>query len=163
MDIRILKYSFFSIAEFGFISNVEDIYLNSDAEIRIRIIGEEIDKPLFSFGDGANKLFRILMLLTIHKGKTVLIDEIDSGIHFSRFQKFWEIIINVEIKDNTQIISTTHNIECLEYLVDALKNIEEAKEKTRVIKLLNTNRLKSVTYNFDNFNIAIEDNVEIRG
>ncbi len=146
-----------------FISNVEDIYLNSDAEIRIRIIGEEIDKPLFSFGDGANKLFRILMLLTIHKGKTVLIDEIDSGIHFSRFQKFWEIIINVALKDNTQIISTTHNIECLEYLVDALKNIEEAKEKTRVIKLLNTNRLKSVTYNFDNFNIAIEDNVEIRG
>lgn len=146
-----------------FINDIEDVYLNSNGEIRIRIINEDIDKPLYSFGDGANKLFRILMLLTIHKGKTILIDEIDSGIHFSRFQKFWEIIIEVALKDNTQIISTTHNIECLEYLVEALKNIDNAKEKTRVIKISRTNRLKSVTYDFNNFNLAVEDNIEIRG
>ncbi|WP_332578453.1 AAA family ATPase [Algoriella sp.] len=146
-----------------FINDIEDVYLNSNGEIRIRIINEDIDKPLYSFGDGANKLFRILMLLTIHKGKTILIDEIDSGIHFSRFQKFWEIIIEVALKDNTQIISTTHNIECLEYLVEALKNIDNVREKARVIKISRTNRLKSVTYDFNNFNLAIEDNIEIRG
>jgi len=146
-----------------FIKEVEDVYLNSDGEIRIRIINEDNDRPLYSFGDGANKLFRILMLLTIHKGKTILIDEIDSGIHFSRFQKFWEILMEVALKDNTQIISTTHNIECIEYFVEALKSIENTKDKARVIKVLKTNRLKSVTYDFHNFNMAVEDNIEIRG
>ena len=99
--------------------------------------------------------------MTIHKGKLLLIDEIDSGIHFSRFKKFWEIIIAISMKDNTQIIATTHNLECINYFASALNDTET--DKVRVIQLSKTNRLKSTTFDFANFNFALEDNFELRG
>lgn len=144
-----------------FIPDVENVLLTVDGGISIRIRDQEVDKPLHSFGDGANKLFRILALLTIHKGKLLLIDEIDSGIHFSRFKKFWEIIIAISMKDNTQIIATTHNLECINYFASALNDTET--DKVRVIQLSKTNRLKSTTFDFANFNFALEDNFELRG
>lgn len=143
-----------------FIPNIENVLITSDGAINIRIIGDSIDKPLFAFGDGANKLFRILILLTIHKGQILLIDEIDSGIHFSRFKKFWEIIIEIALKDSTQIIATTHNLECIEYFSSALKS--EDRQHARVIQLIKTNRLKSITYDYDNFYLALENQIEIR-
>ena len=142
-----------------FIPDIERVLINSEGGIDIRLTTHDL--PLHAFGDGANKLFRILLLMTIHKGKKILIDEIDSGIHFSRFKKFWEIIINVSIKDNTQVIATTHNLECIKFFESALNN--EAKLKSRVIQFLKTNRLKSITYNYNNFSSALEDNFELRG
>lgn len=144
-----------------FIPNVEAVLINSIGGIDIRTIDTTVDMSLYSFGDGANKLFRILILLTIHKGKLLLIDEIDSGIHFSRFQKFWEIIIVIAKKDNTQIIATTHNLECINYFSTALD--ENSKDDARVIQLIRTNRLKATTYNYENFNMALEEDIELRG
>lgn len=144
-----------------FIPAVENVLLTAEGGISIRITDEQIDKPLHSFGDGANKLFRILVLLTIHKGKLVLIDEIDSGIHFSRFKEFWEIIIKISSRDNTQVIATTHNLECINYFASAFS--EDNRCLSRVIQLLKTNRLKSTTYDYENFKFALEDNFEIRG
>ncbi|MCW8313504.1 AAA family ATPase [Sphingobacterium sp. InxBP1] len=144
-----------------FILNVENVLLTADGSINLRIKDDIVDKPLHSFGDGANKLFRILVLLTIHKGKILLIDEIDSGIHFSRFERFWEIIITIAVRDNTQIIATTHNLECINYFARALNN--GAKDLARVIQISKTDRLKTTTFDFLNFNFALEDNFELRG
>lgn len=144
-----------------FIPDVENVLLTAEGGISIRIMNDNFDKPLHSFGDGANKLFRILVLMTIHKGKLLLIDEIDSGIHFSRFRKFWEIIITISVRDNTQVIATTHNLECINYFASALE--EKNQGLSRVIQLVKTNRLKSTTYDFENFKFALEDNFELRG
>lgn len=144
-----------------FIQDVENVLLTADGAINIRVKENTVDKPLHSFGDGANKLFRILLLLTIHKGKMVLIDEIDSGIHFSRFKSFWEIIIKISLRDNTQIIATTHNLECINYFASALGS--DSKTKARVIQLSKTNRLKSTTFDYSNFEFALKDNFELRG
>lgn len=144
-----------------FIPKIENILLDADGGINIRLIDDATDRPLHSFGDGANKLFRILILLTIHKGKLLLIDEIDSGIHYSRFKQFWNILITIAVRDNTQLIVTTHNKECISYFAAALT--DEIREHSRVIQLLRTNRLKSITYDFENFNLALEDNIELRG
>ncbi|WP_025146054.1 AAA family ATPase [Pedobacter jeongneungensis] len=144
-----------------FIPKIEKVMITADGWISIRVMDSNLDKSLHSFGDGANKLFRILLLLTVHKGKMVLIDEIDSGIHFSRFKRFWEIIINIATKDNTQVIASTHNLECINFFAAALS--DDNNEKARVIQLLRTNRLKATTYDYHNFKFALEDNFELRG
>lgn len=157
---RVVEDSFLANLKL-FIPGVINVLITSDGGICIRCENDTIDKPLHSFGDGANKLFRILMLLTVHKGNVLLIDEIDSGIHFSRFKKFWEIITTIAFTDKTQLICTTHNLECINYFASALS--QPMQEVARVIQLIRTNRLKATTYDYENFIFALEDSFELRG
>lgn len=121
--------------------------------------------PLHHYGEGANKLFRILVMLVLHRGGRVLIDEIDAGIHHSRFNSFWRTILEIAKKDNTQIIMTTHNEECIKFFSETLAQLgEEYSSVSRVVQLKNVgDEIMIRCYHFDDFNSAINLNLEIRG
>lgn len=162
---RILEKQFLENLKL-FIPNVENVFVKTDSSIDIRDKDYTIDRPLSQYGEGANKLFRILVLLTIHKGKRLLIDEIDAGIHFSRFKEFWRILLNIAKKDNTQIIATTHNDECVKFFTEILNEDKfgsEYQELSRVVQMKFVNKLKVRSFEFQSFNMALEDGVEIRG
>lgn len=149
-----------------FIPTAENLFIKLDGSIDIRDIEYTIDRPLHQYGEGANKLFRILVLLTLHKGKRLLIDEIDAGIHFSRFKQFWRILLKIAKKDNTQIIATTHNEECIRFFNEVLNEDDfgSAYQKlSRVIQLKFIKRIKARSFEYDSFNLAFEDGIEIRG
>jgi AAA15 family ATPase/GTPase len=149
-----------------FIPDVERVRADAlKGDIFILLEGAEEDKPLHQFGEGANKLFRILLLLSLHKGKRIMIDEIDAGIHYSRFKEFWKVILEAAEKNNTQIIATTHNEECIEFYTSALKELGESYEKkARVVQCkMVAGKLKIRSYDFKNFNFALERGIEIRG
>jgi len=149
-----------------FIPKVRNVYIRTDGTIDIRDDDYLEDRPLSQYGEGANKLFRILILLTLHKGKRLLIDEIDAGIHFSRFKQFWRILLKIALKDNTQIIVTTHNDECIRFFNDVLNEKEfgeDYQKISRVVQMKNINSLKIRSLEYSSFNLAFEDGVEIRG
>lgn len=138
--------------------------------INIRDRAYEDDQPLHQYGEGANKLFRILITLALHKGKRVMIDEIDAGIHYSKFKEFWKIILQAAMNDNTQLIVTTHNDECISYFNEILADMGDIYQKeARIIqcKEINTpdkeKNLKIRTYEYEDFNAAYLSNIETRG
>lgn len=147
-----------------FIPNIVRISANpKDGSIKIR--DNHKFQNLHQYGEGANKLFRILILLALHKGKRVMIDEIDAGIHFSRFEEFWEIILRVAEKDNTQIFATTHNEECIEYFTKVVKRLAgEFQKKSRVVQMkMVKDNIKVRSYDYDNFYLAYQNSIELRG
>jgi AAA15 family ATPase/GTPase len=148
-----------------FIRNIQRIIPDTkNGTIEIRDTDFPEDMPLHQYGEGANKLFRILVLLTLHKGKKLLIDEIDAGIHYSRFKLFWSIILRVAMKDNTQIIATTHNDECIKYFTEVLNELGESYQNvSRVVQMKIVKDIKVHSYKFESFNLAVEDGFEIRG
>lgn len=149
-----------------FIPGVIRITPNSkDGTILIRETqSPNILRPLHQYGDGANKLFRILILLTLHKGKILLIDEIDAGIHYSKFKQFWAIILKIAKNDDTQVIATTHNEECIKYFNEVLEELgEDYQILSRVVQMKKLKDLKVHAYRFSSFNLAIEKEIEIRG
>ncbi len=149
-----------------FIPNVENVYVRIDGSIDIRDDEYTVDRSLHQYGEGANKLFRILVLLTIHKGKRLLIDEIDAGIHFSRFKQFWRIVLKIAKNDNTQILATTHNEECIRFFNEILNEVEfgvEFQKVSRVIQMKYVNKIKVRSFDYESFNMAFEDGVELRG
>ncbi|MDM1504841.1 AAA family ATPase [Myroides odoratimimus] len=164
-DKYILKNEQFVEKEFlrglnVFIENAVSVVIDAYNNILIRTSNSNILQPLHSFGDGANKLFRILILLTIHKGEVLLLDEIDAGIHFSRFAHFWKVLLDISKITNTQIFATTHNLECIYFLREAAENDQNI---VRVIQLIKTNRIKAITYDYENFDIALNKDIELRG
>jgi len=151
-----------------FIPEIERIIIDTDrGEIEIEETGFEKTAPLHQYGEGANKLFRILVQLTLQKDNRLMIDEIDAGIHHSRFKQFWKIILRFAYHNNTQIFATTHNIECVRFFKEIVEESEFAsyKEDSRVITLreLPDRKIKAYTRTFDEFKYELDNEFEIRG
>ena len=53
------------------------------------------------------------MHITVNIFVSILIDEIETGFHYSMFDKLWEVIATTAKKNNCQIIATTHIYECM--------------------------------------------------
>jgi len=152
----------------AFIPNIIDINANTEKkEIDIAERDAEEYAPLHQYGEGANKLFRILVQITLQKGKRLLIDEIDAGIHFSHFATFWKIIIEVAQKNNVQIFATTHNLECVKYFSEILKEDRYVsfQNDSRIITLreLPDKNIKAYTRSFEEFEYELNNEFEIRG
>ncbi|MCC7318246.1 MAG: AAA family ATPase [Bacteroidales bacterium] len=138
------------------------------------IIEERIDddnfktSPLYNYGEGANKLFRILMQIYNAKGKRLMIDEIDAGIHYSRFKNFWKVILNAAKDLDVQLFVTTHNEECINYFHEVLSEEEFncCRQDSRLITLEfleDEDRVISIIRDFESFDYAIKHKLEIRG
>ncbi|MEA3452218.1 MAG: AAA family ATPase [Bacteroidota bacterium] len=151
-----------------FIPNIERINVNTvKGEIDIEEKDFEISAPLHQYGEGANKLFRILVQITLQKGKRLLIDEIDAGIHYSHFPTFWKTIIKVAHKNEVQIFATTHNLECVNYFAEILKEEKyiSYQKESRIITLreLPDKTVKAYTRSYDEFEYELNNEFEIRG
>ncbi|HTJ49451.1 MAG TPA: AAA family ATPase [Cyclobacteriaceae bacterium] len=123
--------------------------------------------PLAFFGDGTLKLFRFLAEIIINTNKRLMIDEVDAGIHYSRFKDFWKIILKTARDNNVQLFMTTHNEECIKYFKEVLENdLPELKDKSRSITLIEnpkSREVKAFTYTFDQLEANIDVGNEIRG
>lgn len=124
------------------------IYKNSNERVR-----------LSSMGDGINRILTIVLALLNAKDGYLLIDEFDSGLHYSVQTKLWEIIYSLAEEHNIQVFATTHSNDCIRSFVEADKNnngklirLEEIEGEVAAIPFDNKERLR----------LAVEQNVEIR-
>ncbi|CAA6809804.1 MAG: DNA helicase [uncultured Aureispira sp.] len=148
------------------IPKVNDVRVGNDV---LNIYEEGIDTPmpLFTYGEGANKLFRILCEIAMCKGKRLMIDEIDAGIHYSRFKSFWRTIMQAAKAYDVQIFATTHNIECVEYFREVLEEeaMQEYQDLARIVslKVKEDNSVKARVYDYEYMEYAKDANRELRG
>jgi AAA15 family ATPase/GTPase len=75
-----------------------------------------IDKwvKLSESGQGIKTFINIIFSMFILKDRTLFIDEIENGIHYSLFDEFWEIVLTLSKERNIQVFATTHSKECIE-------------------------------------------------
>ena len=55
-----------------------------------------------------------MISMLILENKTLFIDEIENGIHYSLFDNMWEIILKISKDRSVQFFATTHSKECIE-------------------------------------------------
>lgn len=151
-----------------FIPNITRINVNTEkGEIDIEEDGFDVSAPLHQYGEGANKLFRILVQITLQKEKRLLIDEIDAGIHYSHFPTFWKTILSVADRNNVQIFASTHNIECVNYFSEILQedkyNVFQKKSRIITLEKLPDKNIIAYTRIFNEFEYELSNEFEIRG
>ncbi len=149
-----------------FIPNLESIEINSaiipqETVVAIRESNKDLI-PLLQYGDGTIKLFRYLLELNLCENKRLMIDEIDTGIHYSRLKDYLKMVIQTAKNKNVQIFATTHSKECLQYYKEALEELK-LQDDARIIRLADTKHgTHSFTYNFAQFDNALLAGSEIR-
>lgn len=124
--------------------------------------------PLSMYGEGTTKLFRILTDIVIYRRDILMIDEIDTGIHYSRMKDFWKTILLAAKENDVQLFATTHNLECIRYFKEALEEIELAPLQgiARSITLVEhptTKEISAHTFSFAALEHSVEAGNEIRG
>jgi AAA15 family ATPase/GTPase len=128
----------------------------------IRESDSDSPKSLPQYGDGFIKFFRFLLKIEICENNRLMIDEIDTGIHYSRMKEFFKKVLQAAKNKNVQIFATTHSKECLVYFTKALEELGY-QDNGRVIKIADTKSgIKAYTSRFAEFENSLFNDSEIR-
>lgn len=148
-------------------SNIIDIELREnfeDLKSVFLISFEDKDEfvPLNFLGDGFKRIFYIVLKALSLKGKRILIDEIEIGIHYSKMKDFWINIMKVCKELDVQLFATTHSQECIESYLEASKETNE--KDIRLIRLQENKdkSIKAICYKEEYIEYMVESNTEER-
>ncbi len=100
------------------------------SQVRVRLTDTKKPVPLQTLGDGVQRIFLVALSLTNAKGKCLLIDEIESGLHYSVLEKLWGMIFKYALKWDIQVFVTTHSqdaIKAFYYVASQEKYVNEAE------------------------------------
>ena len=97
----------------------------------LRANGKYIE--LSQFGQGIKSFINYIGSLSLLQNTQLFIDEIENGIHYTNFDKLWEIILTISREQNVQVFATTHSKECIESYARVAKKLDD--EEIRFISL----------------------------
>ncbi|TAE30634.1 MAG: ATPase [Cytophagales bacterium] len=154
-----------------FIPNLEDTRVHRFSPTRETLCVTLLDNndiiPINRYGDGTVKFVRFLIEVVLAKGKRLMVDEIGSGIHFTRLVDYWKTVIRLCDQYKVQLFATTHSLECQQAFVEALEDpeMQHYQKDARNISLIENKEgeVKAVTYNFEQLNFSLENGIETRG
>ncbi|WP_120860033.1 AAA family ATPase [Helicobacter pylori] len=107
-----------------FDNNIQAISFNADNQLKLKVKGIKEKIPLSVFGDGLIKYLHIVSVFMADNAKTIYIDEVENGLHFSRMGLLLKNIIdfiNNNKDGNLQVFMTTHNQEFIEILDQVIR------------------------------------------
>ncbi|GAA8326433.1 ATP/GTP phosphatase [Helicobacter pylori] len=102
-----------------FDNNIQSISFNTNNQLKLKVKNIKEKVPLSVFGDGLKKYLHIVSAFMADNAKTIYIDEVENGLHFSRMKLLLRCVIDFinDNKDgNLQVFMTTHSQEFIEIL-----------------------------------------------
>ncbi len=112
-------------------------------------------------GEGMNRMFGIALALVNAKDGMLLIDEADTGLHYSVLSDLWKLIFEVAHRLNVQVFATTHSKDCLEAFQYAAE--VNTEEEGVLIRLENRKAgVGAVTFDEEELAIVTRERIEVR-
>ncbi|WRA10619.1 ATP/GTP-binding protein [Helicobacter pylori] len=114
-----------------FDNNIQSISFNTNNQLKLKVKNIKEKLPLSAFGDGLKKYLHIVSAFMADNAKTIYIDEVENGLHFSRMKLLLRCVIDFinDNKDgNLQVFMTTHNQEFIEILDQVIREKDFAHQ-----------------------------------
>jgi AAA15 family ATPase/GTPase len=116
--------------------------------------------PVSLISSGLNKFISVLIAIRALENGVVLIDEIENGIYYQMFSKFWFSIHEFALKNKVQLFLSTHSLECLNAVSSI---IEKHPDDFSLIQLLqDEGKSKGYVIPGTDAAAAIENGIELR-
>lgn len=129
--------------------------------VLVKLQGSERGMPLGSLGAGARRLLVLAVNLVGCRGGYLLVDEIDTGLHYSVMVDAWRMVLAIARRLAVQVFATTHSLDCL-HAVGRL--YEEEHEAGGDVAVLRLDRGGGVTrYSPSEILVASRERIEVRG
>ncbi|MGN1405515.1 MAG: ATP/GTP-binding protein [Erysipelotrichaceae bacterium] len=142
------------------ITDISAIVQKGNAQLYVKKNGRLLATKLA--GEGVNQLLTILLSIISNPDSIILIDEIETGFHYSMYKKLWETIAISAKENNCQIIATTHSYECIVEAVEGLSDSDILDDFVYYRISLSEEENKAYRYSGTMLKHAVDSNLEVR-
>ncbi|EMH43152.1 hypothetical protein HMPREF1430_00765 [Helicobacter pylori GAM96Ai] len=114
-----------------FDNNIQSINFNTNNQLKLKVKNIKEKVPLSVFGDGLKKYLYTVSAFMADNAKTIYIDEVENGLHFSCMRLLLKNIIdfiNNNKDGNLQVFMTTHSQEFIEILDQVIREKDFAHQ-----------------------------------
>lgn len=123
--------------------------------------GIEQPIPIGSMGDGTWRMLALAIAITQCKGGVLLVDEIDTGLHYTVMADMWRLIFGAAKELDVQVFATTHSFDCIQSLATVCVS-DAATSDTVTLQRIEADKPKAIPYSEREIKIAAERNIEVR-
>ncbi|MBW4665287.1 MAG: AAA family ATPase [Chroococcus sp. CMT-3BRIN-NPC107] len=117
--------------------------------------------PIGNMGDGIWRILGLTLAIVNARNGVLLVDEIDTGLHFSAMSDMWKLIWETAKRLNVQVFATTHSSDCWTSLAEIASN-ESPSEEGITIQRIEKGKPSSVVFTERQVVIAAEQGIEVR-
>lgn len=117
--------------------------------------------PIGSFGDGMWRMLGLALALANARGGVLLVDEIDTGLHYTVMEKMWRMICDRAEALSVQVFATTHSKDCYDSLAETASS-DEAHSKSITIQRIEAGRSSAVSFSGHELDAVAERGLEVR-
>jgi len=115
--------------------------------------------PIGSLGDGMWRMFCIAVGLVRSRGGVLLVDEIETGLHYSAMEAMWRLVLQTAERLNVQVFATTHSSDCVNSLAGVCRGPSPGHVTLQRVEL---GEDEGVAYSQDEIWAAAQHGVEMR-
>jgi ABC-type nitrate/sulfonate/bicarbonate transport system ATPase subunit len=129
--------------------------------VAVKLAGAKNRIPLGSMGDGMWRMLGIALALVRARGGVLLVDEIDTGLHYSVMESMWRLVHDAAQRLDVQVFAATHSRDCYQSLA-AIVQAEKASRPEVTIQRIERGRPRAVAFTDDEIRVAAEIGAEVR-
>lgn len=120
--------------------------------------------PIPFMGEGMRRVLSLLLAIGNTPKGTVLIDEIETGVHYSVLPDMWKAVANAARQYDVQILATTHSRECLQAAHESFAAEGEEEYDFRLYRLDRTESgdIEAVTFDRETLETSLDLAWEVR-
>ena len=127
----------------------------------LKLRGYEDPIPIGSMGDGMWRMLAMAIAITQCKGGVLLVDEIDTGLHYTVMSDMWRLIFGAAKDLDVQVFATTHSFDCIHSLASVCMTDTDPDNKV-TLQRIEAGKVKAVPYTESEIKVAAEKNLEVR-
>ncbi|REJ40233.1 MAG: recombination protein F [Microcystis flos-aquae TF09] len=127
----------------------------------IKIKNHDQPIPIGSLGDGFWRMLGLVLAMVNLENGILLVDEIDSGLHFTVMTDMWKVVWETAKKLNIQVFATTHSRDCWQSLAELITE-EKITDNEITIQRIDKEKSQSVIFDPEEIVIAATSNLEVR-
>jgi AAA15 family ATPase/GTPase len=126
-------------------------------------IGFDRLMPINVMGDGMYRLLAIVLAISTQQNGILLIDEIDTGLHYSAQEILWNVIFKSAKKFNVQIFASTHSLECIKAFSSICSNQSPKEIDTKLYRIeKRDDNIKAIDYDEEVLAATLDSGWEMR-
>jgi AAA domain, putative AbiEii toxin, Type IV TA system len=150
-----------SIGRIASVGSEKYRYTGSRSGFVVRLTEGDQRIPIGSMGDGIWRMLGLTLAIVNARNGVLLVDEIDTGLHFSAMSDMWKLIWETAKRLNVQVFATTHNSDCWTSLA-AIASNESPSEEGITIQRIEKGKPTSIVFTERQVVIAAERGIEVR-
>lgn len=118
--------------------------------------------PIGTLGTGTSRLGAALMAMAEASGGQILIDEVDTGLHYSVLTSVWKALGEAAGEDSfdCQLFATTHSYECMTAAYEAFAGHPEDFSMHRLERV--DGEIVCKSFGHETLGLALEHRMEVR-